>query len=87
MNPLGNGNLNNQTYLSPQLQQGIQQVKSMMQLANGKGDGFLQMMGQQNPMLNQVLQMCKGQNPKDVFMSMCKQQGIDPDAVIKALQQ
>lgn len=75
MNPLGNGNVGG---ITPQMRQGIQQVKGLMQMANG------------NPMANsqlaQVMQMCKGQNPEQVFYAMCKQRGIDPQAFLQELR-
>lgn len=81
MNPLGNGNVQN-NQLPPQMRQNIQQVKGLMQAMNGNPA----QLAQQNPMLNQVMQMCNGQNPQAVFMSMCKQRGIDPDAILKELR-
>lgn len=81
MNPLGNGNIQNGG-ISPQIMQNIQKVKGMM----GMFQGNPMMMMQQNPMFNQVLQMCNGQNPKDVFMSLCKQQGCDPNAILRELR-
>lgn len=62
-----------QSTLPPQVLQNIQQVKQMMNST-------------QNPMLNEVLQMCKGRNPQEVFMALCKQRGIDPEAVLKELR-
>lgn len=87
MNPLGNGNLNkfNNT-LSPQMMQGIQQVKSMMHMANGNPTAMLQQIGQNNPMVNQVLQMYKGQNLQNVFMNECKRMGVDPNAILNELR-
>lgn len=83
MNPLGNGNIsNNANGIPPQFRQGIQQAKGMMGMLKGNPN----MIMQQNPMFNQVMQMCQGQNPETVFKSMCKQRGIDPDAFIRELQ-
>lgn len=80
MNPLGSGNIGNG--LPPEIMQNIQQVKGMMNMLKGNPQTIMQ----QNPMLNQVMQMCQGQNPETVFKSMCKAKGIDPDAFIKALK-
>ena len=77
MNPLGNG-----AQLSPQLMQNIKQIKGMMQMMNGNPMAL----AQQNPMFNQVMQMCQGQNPEQVFMGMCKARGIDPNASLKELR-
>lgn len=84
MNPLGNGNLNRG--LPPQMMQGIQQVKSMMHMCNGNPDMMLQQMGQNNPMINQVLQMSRGQNLQQVFMSECRRRGVDPNAILRELR-
>ena len=85
MNPLNNGN--NQG-LPPQLQQSIQQMKGLMNMASGNPNQMLEQLGKQNPQFNQVLQMCngKGQSAEQLFYSMCKQQGIDPQAVLNQLR-
>ena len=79
MNPLGNYTNNG---LSPQIRQQIQQVKQMRNMFGGN----FQMMAQQNPMVNQVMQMCNGKNPEQVFMNMCQQRGFDPQAILNELQ-
>ena len=58
--------------LPPQIMNNIRQIKNMM--------------GMNNPMLNQVLQICNGQNPEQVFRNMCKQRGVDPDAILNELR-
>lgn len=82
MNILGGNNMQNGG-LPPQLMQQIQQVKGLMALSKGNPMAILQ----SNPQMQQVMQMCKGQSPKTVFENMCKQQGINPDAIINALKQ
>lgn len=79
MNPLGNGNTGG---LSPQMKQGIQQVKNLMRMANGNPMSIMQ----QNPQLAQVMQMCQGQNPQQVFLELCKQRGVDPNAFLNELR-
>ena len=79
MNPLGNNSNNG---LSPQIRQQIQQVKQMRNMFGGN----FQTMAQQNPMVNQVMQMCNGKNPEQVFMNMCQQRGFDPQAILNELQ-
>lgn len=80
MNILGNSSGGG---LPPQLMQSIQQVKGIMGMARGNPMAMLQ----NNPQLQQVLQMCKGQNPQAVLENMCKQQGINPQDLINALKQ
>ena len=70
MNPIGTP----KSTLPPELLKNIQQIKQLMGTTT------------QNPMLNQVLELCKGKNPQDVFMALCKQRGIDPEAILKELQ-
>lgn len=86
MNPLKNTNINAQ--INPQLAQNIQQVKSFMQqvkMAQNPKFAIQQAM-QNNPQLAQVMQMCQGKNPKDVFYSMCQENGIDPEQIIGMLK-
>ena len=78
MNPLGNGNIGG---LSPQMMKNIQQVKGLMQMANNP-----MALAQQNPMFAQVMNMCKGQNPEQMFYAMCQQQGINPESILNELK-
>lgn len=80
MNPLGNGNIGNG--FPPELMQNIKEVKAFMGMLKGNPQAMMQ----QNPMFNQIMQMCNGKNPEIVFKSMCKQKGIDADAFINALR-
>jgi hypothetical protein len=86
MNPLGNKPVQNQS-IPPQLMKGIKQVKGIMSMANGNPNALLQQMGQNDPRISQVLQMCQGQDLQKMFMSMCQAQGVDPNAVMNELQQ
>ena len=70
MNPLGN---NPGGGLPPNILNNIKQIKGLM---NNKS----------NPILNQVLQICNGQNPEQVFRNMCRQRGIDPEAILRELR-
>ena len=80
MNPLGQNPQSKQ--LSAQIMQNIRQVKGLMQTMNGNPTVLMQ----QNPMVNQVMQMYKGQDLQQVFMSMCKERGIDPNAILNELR-
>ena len=79
MNPLGNGNIGG---LPPQMSQNIQQIKSLMRMANGNPMAL----AQQNPMFAQVMNMCKGQNPQQMFYAMCQQKGINPNVILNELR-
>lgn len=83
MNPLGNGNVNT---LPPEIQQNIYQLKGMMQMCNGNPKAMLQQLGQSNPNINQVIQMCRGQNLQQFFMNECKRRGVDPNAILNELR-
>lgn len=82
MNVLSNGLQGTQNGLSQQMMSGIQQVKGLMSMAQGNPMAMLQ----NNPQFAQVVQMCKGQNPQQVFENMCKQQGVNPNDIINALR-
>lgn len=71
MNPL---NISNG--LPPQLMQGIQQVKQIMRMGDLR----------QNPQMQQIMQMCQGQNPQVVFETMCRQMGVNPNDVLNAIR-
>lgn len=74
--------LSNNTGLSQQMLGSIQKVKNLMLMAKGNPMAVLQ----QNPQMQQVVQMCRGQNPKIVFENMCRQMGINPNDIINALK-
>lgn len=74
------------TAIPPQVMQGISQIKQMQSLFKGTPQQMIQQMAQSNPVVNEVIQMCKGQNPQQVFEMMCKQRGIDGNAILRELQ-
>lgn len=45
----------------------------------------IQQMIAQNPQMAQIIQMCNGKNPKDVFMAECQRRGIDPQQILSQL--
>jgi hypothetical protein len=56
--------------------QGIQQVKQIMRMGDLR----------QNPQMQQIMQMCQGQNPQVVFETMCRQMGVNPNDVLNAIR-
>lgn len=74
---------------SQPLMQGIQQTKQFMSMLSGTGNPMqaLTAMVGQNPVIGQVMQMCRMQNPEQVFRNMCRQKGIDADAFVAQLKQ
>ena len=41
---------------------------------------------QQNPEVMQALQLCKSNNPEQVFYDLCKQKGVDPNMILSQLR-
>lgn len=72
--------------LPPKLTQSIQQIKQMQAMCNGDMNGAIQRIIAQNPQMAQAMQMVQGQNPETVVRQMCKQKGIDCDALMRALR-
>lgn len=66
----------------------IQQIKQMMNTLRGTQNpqAILQQVAQQNPQMAQIMQMCQGKNPQDVFYQMCNQRGINPNDILNALR-
>lgn len=85
-----NGNMGRiaeaQANLPPQLMQSIRQLKQMQAMCNGDINSVIQQTIAQNPQMAQAMQMIQGQNPETVVKQMCKQKGIDCNALMKALK-
>lgn len=77
MNPLFGGNAGGGFQINPQLAQ----VARMM-----NGGMNPQAIMAQFPQLQQAVRMCQGQNPRDVFYSMCKQRGVNPEDILNQLR-
>ena len=61
------------------LYQMVMNSKNPMQL--------MEQMSENNPQLKGVVQVLKnGANPQSVFMELCKQRGVDPNAFLKSIQ-
>ena len=66
--------MNNQSAQMAQMLKGVKNPEAaMMQLA------------QQNPQVAQIMQMCQGKNPKEVFLQECQRRGIDPQQIMNQL--
>lgn len=68
--------------------QAAQSAKRMIGLLQTVKDprSALMKVAQQNPQLNEVMQLVGGRDPKEVFFEECKKHGIDPNAVLAELQ-
>lgn len=68
-------------------QSAIQSVKRMMNMYKAsKNPHALQMMAQQNPQINGILQLCGPGGLRNSFYQMCREQGVDPEEVLRQLQ-
>lgn len=66
---------------------GIRNAYQMLRNSNNPMYVF-QQMAQNNPQLQPIANMLKqGGNPQQIFFSMCRQRGIDPQAFIKQITQ
>lgn len=63
----------------------IQRMMGMMQNTQNPG-AMLQNMAQSNPNIKKAMDMCQGRNPKDVFMEMCQQNGMNPNDIINKIK-
>ena len=77
-----------QTTLPPDMSNNLAHIKNMMNMLRSSSNpqALIQQVAKNNPQLNQVLQLCNGRNPEQVFREMCKQRNIDADEFIKMLQ-
>lgn len=68
--------------------QAVQNIKQMFAYLNAMSNpqAALMQMAQSNPQISELLQMCHGKNPKDVFSEQCKQHGLNPDEAIKQIR-
>ena len=73
---------------TPQLAQGMQHLKNIVQMLNSakNPEAVLQQISQKNPAIKQVMDMCKGKNPQQVFYEICQQKGVNPQEIINMLK-
>lgn len=81
VNPLSNPQMQSN---SSSAMENFQRLASMLRSAKNP-DLLISSLAQQNPQANAVMQMCRGKNPKDVFIAECKNRGLNPDEVISSL--
>lgn len=73
--------MNNQ---SAQMVQSFQRMAQMLKGVNNPEAAMMQL-AQQNPQVAQIMQMCQGKNPKEVFLQECQRRGIDPQQIMNQL--
>lgn len=64
--------------------QSFRRIMNMVQSA-GNPQAALAMFAQKNPQMAQIMQMCNGKNPKDIFYSECKRRGLNPEEIVSQL--
>lgn len=65
----------------------IQQIKRMMNMFKSiqNPQAAINMLANENPMIANILQMSKG-DLKGTFYKMCQEKGVNPDEILKQLQ-
>ncbi len=78
--------LNNlfQTQSSPMANPYLGNMMNMISAMNNPQKAVQQIVSQ-NPQIAQIMQMCNGKDPKDVFMAECQRRGIDPQQILSQL--
>lgn len=64
--------------------QSFQSVVSILKNAKDP-NAALNQFASQNPKFRQVIEMCQGKNPRDVFIEACRARGIDPNQAIQQM--
>lgn len=70
--------------INPQMLKGIKSYMQTVKMAQNPSE-VLSAISQQSPQLRNVMELCKGRNPRDVFMEQCQNMGYDPDEIVKML--
>lgn len=72
-----------QAGISDQVMQSFANMVKMLNSAPNQ-EQALQTFAQVNPQFKQVMEMCNGRDPKEVFMSECQKRGVNPQHVFQA---
>lgn len=70
--------------INPQMLKGIKSYMQTVKMAQNPSEA-LSAISQQSPQLRNVMELCKGRNPRDVFMEQCQNMGYDPDEIVRML--
>lgn len=66
----------------------LNQIKGMfnfMKMAKNPNQALMDM-ANKNPRMQQVVNMCQGKNPKDVFYSKCSEMGVNPEDILNMMK-
>lgn len=71
----------------PKIPNNVVQTFKAFQQSNNPNQ-FMQNLIQTNPQVQQVMQMVQNSNmsPKDLFYTMAKQKGVDPEQILRQLR-
>lgn len=62
----------------------FQRMAQMLRTAQNP-DAAIAALARQNPQVGQIMQMCQGKDPKQLFIAECKNRGIDPAQALQML--
>ena len=76
-------NLTNQPSMNNPMLRLLQQMKSAR-----NPEGMMKLLAQQNPQLNQIMQMANqsGKTYKDLFYEKAQQMGVNPDDILNTIK-
>lgn len=79
---------------NPLPSQGVDQrmlndLQNMVNMFNGSNqkEAVLKTLASANPQMAEIMQLCNGRNPKEVFIEGCRQKGIDPQYALTIMSQ
>lgn len=72
--------------LNHQMLNGLQNMVNMLNGSNNK-EAAVQALAGVNPQMAEIMQLCNGRNPKEVFIEGCRQRGIDPQYALTIMSQ
>lgn len=83
--PAQNNSLPNQG-VNQQMLSGLQNMVNTINGSNNK-EAAMQALAGVNPQMAEIMQLCNGRDPKEVFIEGCQQRGIDPQYALTIMSQ
>lgn len=62
----------------------FQQAAQMLKSAQNPS-AVISQIAQQNPQMRQIVQMCQGRDPRQLFIDECRRRGIDPEQAMRSM--
>lgn len=72
--------------VNQQMLNGLQNMVNMLNGSNNK-EAAVQALAGVNPQMAEIMQLCNGKNPKEVFIEGCRQRGVDPQYALTIMSQ